>query len=185
MSSYSRRRIPGATYFFTVNLASRGGSDLTDRIDLLRSAYRKTVVEHPVFCDAMVILPDHLHAVWTLPAQDAGFPERWRKIKARFSHAIGEERRRSSSKLAKRELGVWQRRYWEHLIRDDADYRAHVAYCWGNPVKHGYVARAVDWPFSSIHRDIRAGRVEAEWSGSMPEGDFGEWGGWFARRWVA
>ena len=81
---------------------------------------------------------------------------------------------RSASKRAKHEAGIWQRRFWEHAIRDARDYRMHVWYCWGNPVKHGLVARAVEWPFSSIHRDIRAGRVDAGWAGELPEGMFGE-----------
>lgn len=173
MSNYLRMRVPGATYFFTVALADRTSSLLTDHIALLRQAYRDTAAEHPLFCDAMVILPDHLHAVWTFPEGDADFSERWRK-KARFTHALGRSAPRSRSKLDKREGGIWQRRFWEHVIRDERDYRLHVTYCWGNPVKHGLVARAADWPYSSIHRDIRAGRVEPEWSGEVPEGDFGE-----------
>ena len=165
MSNYRRARVPGATYFFTVNLAERGGSLLTDHVDALRGAYLATSMEHPVICDAMVVLPDHLHAVWTLPEGDADFSLRWRKIKARFSRSVGVEVPRSASKVGKRERGIWQRRFWEHLIRDAADYRAHVEYCWGNPVKHGFVARAVDWPYSSIHRDVRAGKPGAEWVG--------------------
>ena len=89
MPNYRRLRVPGATYFFTVYLAERGGTLLTDRIDLLREAYRLTVAEQPVRCDAMVILPDHIHAVWTLPAGDADFSRRWQKLKGRFTHATG------------------------------------------------------------------------------------------------
>lgn len=174
MSRYRRVRVPGASHFFTVALTDRGGSVLTDHVGLLRAAWRATVAERPVFCDAMVVLPDHLHAVWTLPEGDADYSERRRRIKARFSQALGEHRPLSDSKVMKRECGVWQRRFWEHAIRDERDYRAHVEYCWGNPVKHGLVARAVDWPFSSIHRDIRAGRVAPEWAGTMPGSDFGE-----------
>lgn len=174
MSKYRRVRVPGATYFFTLTLAARGSTVLTDHIAVLRHAYKQTCAEHPVLCDAMVVLPDHLHAVWTLPEADADFSVRWRKIKARFSREIDLAPRRSISKVEKRERGVWQRRFWEHMIRDGVDYRAHVAYCWGNPVKHGYVERAVDWPYSSIHRDIRAGRVDPEWSGLVPDGAYGE-----------
>ncbi len=174
MSTYRRARVPGATYFFTVNLADQGDTSLTDHVDRLRAAYRATADEHPIFCGAMVVLPDHLHAVWTLPAHDADFSERWRKIKARFSRSLGEQRRRSPSKIGKRECGLWQRRFWEHLIRDEADYQAHVAYCWGNPVRHGLVAQAAEWPYSSIHRDIRAGRVDTQWAGATPDGTFGE-----------
>lgn len=174
MPNYRRAKAPGASYFFTVALADRDSALLTRRIDRLRSAYVATVRELPIHCDAMVVLPDHLHAVWTLPEGDVGFPERWRRIKARFSHSIGEDVPRSASKHGKRERGIWQRRYWEHLIRDEADYRTHVEYCWGNPVKHGLVCHAADWPFSSIHRDIRAGLVGPDWAGIPPDGEFGE-----------
>ncbi|WP_299609539.1 transposase [uncultured Tateyamaria sp.] len=174
MSSYRRFRVDGATYFFTVNLADRSSDMLVDHIDHFRIAYARTWEEHPFRCDAMVVLPDHVHAVWTLPRGDTGYSERWRKIKARFSHALGGVYARSQSKEIKREVGVWQRRFWEHCIRDEADYRAHVAYCWSNPVKHGYVERAVEWPYSSIHRDVRMGQVEPEWCGAVLEGAFGE-----------
>ncbi len=174
MPKYRRVVVPGASYFFTVALARRGDSTLTDNITLLRHAWRLTASEHPVRCDAMVVLPDHLHAVWTLPPGDADYSLRWRKLKARFSHALGQHGVQSASQIAKRERGVWQRRFWEHMIRDEADFRAHVTYCWGNPVKHGLVAQAGEWPFSSIHRDIRAGRVEPEWAGTTPDGVFGE-----------
>ncbi|MDJ0824838.1 MAG: transposase [Rhodobacter sp.] len=181
MPNYRRAYVAGASYFFTVTLADRTSGLLVDRISELRRAYADTVRTMPMRCDAMVVLPDHMHAVWTLPAGDDAFSERWRKIKHRFSRAIGgavgrtaHPTLRSASKVAKRECGIWQRRFWEHVIRDEADFRMHVAYCWGNPVKHGYVARAVDWPYSSIHRDIRLGRVGPEWAGEVPDGDFGE-----------
>lgn len=159
MSFYRRLRPSGATYFFTVNLARRGDDTLTRHIDLLRHAYRVTMEEHPVHCDAMVILPDHLHAVWTLPPGDADYSLRWRKLKGRFTHWTGLACPASPSKARKREAGLWQRRFWEHVIRDDADHAAHVGYCLWNPVKHGLAAAAEDWPFSSIHRDRRAGMV--------------------------
>ena len=164
MSRYRRLHAPGGTYFFTVATADRGGTLLTDHIDLLRGAYARTVREMPVTCDAIVVLPDHLHAVWTLPAGDADFPERWRRIKARFTHALGVKGPRSASKLRKREAGVWQRRYWEHLVRDAEDYRHHVTYCWANPVRHGLVERPEDWALSSLHRDARLGRVPQGWT---------------------
>ncbi|MDJ1008843.1 MAG: transposase [Paracoccaceae bacterium] len=174
MSSYRRALVNGATYFFTVALADRSTTALVENIGLLRDAVARTGAELPFRIDAMVILPDHLHAVWTLPEGDAAFPERWRRIKARFSHGVGGAYRRTASKIAKREVGLWQRRYWEHVIRDERDYRAHVEYCWGNPVKHGVVARAVEWPYSSIHRDIRRGLVAPEWVGGDVDGNFGE-----------
>lgn len=166
MPNYRRARVSGASYFFTVNLASRRSDLLVTHIHELRAAYAATIQDMPVICDAMVVLPDHLHAVWTLPLGDCDFSERWRKIKHRFSRTLGGAVGRtahptalSASKRAKRERGIWQRRFWEHVIRDEADYAAHVAYCWGNPVKHGFVEHAVDWPYSSLHRDIRLGRA--------------------------
>lgn len=174
MTGYRRARMPGATYFFTVALADRSARFLTDEIGLLRLAYATTLGERPFRCDAMVVLPDHLHCVWTLPPGDADFSTRWRLIKTRFTRALGRTGRRSASKIAKGERGIWQRRFWEHRIRDEADYAAHVRYCWANPVRHGFVESAVAWPYSSIHRDIRSGRVEPEWAGGSPEGAFGE-----------
>ncbi len=165
MSTYRRFRIPGATYFFTANLADRGSTLLVDRIDMLREAFSQTRAERPFEVNAIVVLPDHLHAVWTLPPGDTDYSTRWRLIKARFAHDVGIEMPRSRSKRAKAERGIWQRRFWEHCIRDEADYRAHVAYCWTNPVKHGYVERAVAWPHSSIHRDIKRGLVGSEYVG--------------------
>ena len=157
-----------------------------EQIEALRLAYARTLVERPVGCDAMVVLPDHLHAVWTLPPGDADYSQRWGAIKARFSRAmrragftppapVGWENGGVNPALRRKgEVGLWQPRFWEHMIRDEADYRNHVRYCWGNPVKHGYVERAADWPYSSIHRDIRLGRVDAEWAGAISDGNYGE-----------
>lgn len=191
MSNYKRYRAKGATYFFTVNLADRQSTALVDHIDTLRPAFAQTRTERPFECDAMVVLPDHLHAVWTLPEGDADYATRWGAIKSRF--VMGARRAGFSPPMDlpvvgsgrfaglkpglrtdKREVGVWQRRFWEHCIRDEADYRTHVAYCWGNPVKHRYVKRAVEWPYSSIHRDVRLGRVNPEWCGAILDGRFGE-----------
>lgn len=155
MPNYRRLRVPGATYFFTVNLAERGSSVLCDQIDLLRDAYRVTAAEHPIHCDAMVVLPDHIHAVWTLPAGDADFSRRWQKLKARFTFATGLRGVQSRSMLAKREAGLWQRRFWEHMIRDEDERSRAVAHCLSDPIRHGLVERSEDWPFSSIHRDLR------------------------------
>ncbi len=152
MSHYKRLRVAGATYFFTVNLADRGQSLLVDRINTLRWAYAKTHAEHPIHCDAMVILPDHLHAIWTMPQGDSDFSVRWRKIKARFSAAIAEDFPRSDSKVIKRERGIWQRRFWEHMVRNADEYSTLMRHCRENPVKHGLVARAEDWAFSSFNR---------------------------------
>ena len=173
MPNYRRVRIAGASYFFTVALADRSSSLLTERIGDLRAAFGDVRSAMPFRCDAAVVLPDHLHMVWTLPEGDADFSERWRLIKTGFTKAVGRTGPRSPSKVRKGEAGLWQRRFWEHWIRNAEDHERHVRYCWGNPVRHGLVARPTDWPHSSIHRDIRLGRVEAEWSGEAPEGVFG------------
>jgi putative transposase len=160
---YRRANIAGATYFFTVNLADRKSHLLIEQIDLLRSVVRKIRHSHPFDIIAMVVLPDHLHAIWRLPENDANFPLRWSLIKATFSRAMPKTEVILHSKKMKRERGIWQRRYWEHQIRDDDDLEKHVAYIHFNPVKHGYVARAVDWPYSSIHREIMKGNMTEDW----------------------
>jgi putative transposase len=156
MPNYRRFRVPGATWFFSVNLAERGSTLLVDRIDLLRAAYQATAAEQPIRCEAMVILPDHLHAVWTLPPGDADFSNRWRKIKARFTLATGQTGWQSRSMERKGEAGLWQRRFWEHLIRDSDEERRAIAFCLSDPVRHGLADRPEDWPFSTIHRDLRS-----------------------------
>lgn len=157
MSAYIRPRIPGASVFFTVALADRKGRLLVDHAELLRGSVRATRTERPFHIDAWVVLPDHLHAVWTLPEGDADYSARWRWIKARFSRALPLGPLRPSHE-ARQERGIWQRRFWEHHIRNEADLGAHIRYCWWNPVKQGLVERPEDWPFSSVHRDIRGGR---------------------------
>ena len=123
-----------------------------------------------------MILPDHLHCVLTLPEGDADYPLRWTLIKAGFSRRIPKTERRNSSRADKGERGVWQRRYWEHMIRDEGDYTRHVDYVHFNPVKHGYASRAADWPYSSIHRYIAAGMLTQDWGAGEGEenGRFGE-----------
>lgn len=158
MSWYRRLYVPGGTYFFTVALADRKAQVLVDEIELLRSVYASVIAEHPVRCDAMVVLPDHIHAVWTLPEDDADFSIRWKKIKGVFSRHCKAKGRITPSKLRRGEKGIWQRRFWEHSIRDNADYRMHLDYCHFNPVKHGLVERPEDWPYSTVHRDMREGR---------------------------
>jgi len=174
MSRYLRPRQPGACIFFTVTLAGRGSDLLVREIGRLRDAVRATRAERPFAIDAWVVLPDHLHCVWTLPEGDADFSMRWRLIKGRFAAGQATSGRRSASKVAKCEKGIWQRRFWDHHIRDGRDYAAHVRYCWINPVKHGLVREPADWPHSSIHRDIALGRVEPEWGGAIPDGEYGE-----------
>ena len=155
MSSYLRPRVPGASIFFTVALAARGSDLLVREVAALREAVRLTPAERPFRIDAWVVLPDHLHCVWTLPEGDSAYPVRWSVIKARFALAVPEGRRRASH-LARRERAVWQRRYWEHHVRGPEDHAALVRYCHINPVKHGFVAAPEAWPYSSIHRDLAA-----------------------------
>lgn len=170
---YRRANVPGATYFFTVNLADRKSTLLIEQIDLLRTATRKIRCSHPFDIIAMVVLPDHLHAIWRLPEGDADFPLRWSLIKAAFSRALPKTEAIGPSRKMKRERGIWQRRYWEHQIKDDGDLETHVAYIHFNPVKHGYVVKAEDWPYSSIHREIAKRSMSRSW-GYLDEGALDE-----------
>ncbi|WP_308914825.1 REP-associated tyrosine transposase [Jannaschia sp. LMIT008] len=162
MANYIRTRLPGGTFFFTVNLAQADSRLLVERIDLLRAAYDAVRRAHPFRTDAIVVLPNHLHAVWTMSDDDGDYSNRWRLIKRNFTVALGQTRDRTGSKAARGEAGIWQRRFWERCIRNEAEYTATVRYVLTNPVKHGFTTRAVDWPHSSIHRDIRAGRLSPE-----------------------
>ena len=168
MTAYRRDRTPGACWFFTLNLANRQQSLLIEHIDLLRSSFRRCMQRHPWQIDAIVILPDHLHALCTLPPDDSDFALRWRLIKTGFSHALPHGERISASRINKRERGIWQRRYWEHRIRDSADFNQHVDYIHHNPLKHGHVQCLADWPWSSFHRYVRAGIFPADWAGAEP-----------------
>jgi len=160
---YRRADVKGATYFFTVNLAERNSTLLVDEFDKLRAIINKVKSKHPFILDASVVLPDHLHAIWTLPIGDNDFSKRWMLIKAGFSRQLPKNERINKSRVKKGERGIWQRRYWEHLIRDEDDYENHVSYIHYNPVKHGYVQRAVDWPYSTIHDFVEKGIVTAGW----------------------
>jgi putative transposase len=132
-------------------------------IDELRTDFRETRRRHPFTIDAMVVLPDHLHAVWTLPEHDGNFATRWRQIKSAFSRHVPTGERISAGHAAKGERGIWQRRYWEHTIRDENDFPHHIDYVRINPVKHGLVTRVRDWPYSSFHRMVRLGIYPEDW----------------------
>ncbi len=171
MPDYRRYRVAGGTYFFTVNLLQRYPNDLLVRhIELLRTGVREVRKNRPFHIDAWVILPDHLHCVWTLPPGDDDFTNRWRMIKQGFSKALPMTERRLSVRIARGERGLWQRRFWEHAIRDDGDYAAHVDYCHINPLKHGYVKRVADWPYSTFHRYVERGVYPLDWADG-PESD--------------
>jgi putative transposase len=171
VTNYRRNFIPGGCQFFTVNLAERKSRLLTDQIDRLRAAFRYVRNRHPFAIDAIVVLPDHLHAIWSLPDGDADFATRWRLIKAAFSRALPKGERISPSRLRKGERGIWQRRYWEHTLRDERDYSRHVDYIHFNPVKHRLVTQVKDWRYSSFLRMVRLGVYPVDWGGDVAEGN--------------
>jgi putative transposase len=152
-------------------LAARRSSLLTEHIGRLREVYVRVQREHPFETVAICVLPDHLHAVWTLPTDDADFSLRWSLIKAGFSRGLAASIRRSASKVVKREKDIWQRRFWEHQIRDELDLQRHVDYIHFNPVKHGHVVQVADWPYSSFHRYVERGIYPPDWAGGV--GDMG------------
>ena len=164
MTDYRRIHIPGATWFFTVNLAERKGNRLlVDHIDALRQAFIRIRHKHPFQIEAIVVLPDHLHCIWTLPLGDDGFSVRWGLIKSYFSRSIEKGERISESRLKRGERGLWQRRFWDHHIRDEADYHTHLDDIHWNPVKHGLVRNFVDWQYSSFHCFVERGLYPANW----------------------
>ena len=166
MPNYHRAWQPGGTYFFTVNLLQRHGSNLLVRhIDKLREIVRSVQFRHPFKIHGWVILPEHMHCVLEFPEGDADFATRWRLIKMEFSKALPKTERLSKVRVDRGERGIWQRRYWEHLIRDDADFQAHMDYLHFNPVKHGLVDRVVDWPLSTFHRLVKQGIYPSDWGG--------------------
>jgi putative transposase len=169
MTSYRRNFIPGGSFFFTVNLADRKLALLTAHIELLREAFRKTRQRHPFTVDAIVILPDHIHAIWTMPEGDADFATRWRLIKSTFSRNLSVDEPISESRAAKRERGIWQRRYWEHTIRDEDDFARHVDYIHINPLKHGLVDRVREWEASSFQRYVKLGVYPIDWAGDASQ----------------
>jgi putative transposase len=176
MPQYLRVKLDGGVFFFTVNIADRSSGLLVRQIDRLRRVYASVQRRYPFETVAICIPPDHLHALWALPSDDHNYAMRWSVIKAGFSRGLHETATCSSSKQARRERGLWQRRYWEHTIRDDADLERHVNYIHFNPVKHGQVSQARDWPYSSFHRYVSHGILPADWGGDACdlEGEFGE-----------
>lgn len=167
MPNYRRANITGGTYFFTVNTFRRLPV-LTEPLlrTALREAIQHTRTSHPFDIAAWVLLPDHLHCIWTLPEGDADFSIRWAKIKRHVSKTCGSDfgaQDLSESRNKQREAGLWQRRFWEHQIRDNSDFARHVDYIHWNPVKHGLVVQASDWPYSTFHRYARAGVYASNW----------------------
>ena len=171
MPHYIRPKLPGACVFFTVNLVDRGADTMVRHVDVLRQAVAVTKGKRPFGIEAWVVLPDHMHCVWTLPEGDADYSGRWREIKGQFSMALrrsgrapthvadnpygarGGRLRVGARPDLRDEAPIWQKRFWEHHIRNDEDFAAHVRYCWINPVKHGLAGHPREWPYSSWHRD--------------------------------
>ena len=162
---YRRHYQQGASYFFTINLADRSSDLLIKQIETLRYAFKTVKQKHPFHIDTIVILPDHVHMLCTMPDNDANFSIRIKLIKYYFSYHIAKNEPISKSRRKKEERGIWQRRFWEHCIRDEADYRAHIDYIHMNPIKHGYVERVKDWSYSSFHKFVAEGLLTIDWGG--------------------
>jgi putative transposase len=173
MPNYRRNYVAGGTYFFTLVTHQRAPI-LTTPLgrSCLRKALQMEQLQSPFEIFAIVLLPDHLHTVWTLPRGDADYSLRWAGIKERFTRMYraggGRPGKVSESRRKRREQGVWQRRFWEHTCRDDQDLNRFVDYLHWNPRKHGLVARVRDYPWSSFHRFVREGQYDVEWGGEDP-----------------
>ena len=166
MPDYRRAWRPSGTYFFTVNLLQRHGNDLLTRhIDLLREIVASVQSRYHFRIRDWVVLPEHMHCVLEFPENDADFAKRWRLIKMAFSKCLPKTERRSKVRVNRGERGIWQRRFWEHLIRDDADFKAHMDYVHFNPLKHGLVNRVADWPYSTFHRLVKQEIYPLDWGG--------------------
>jgi putative transposase len=173
MSDYRRYFVPGGTYFFTLVTEHRSPLFAQESARcLLGEVMRRCFLRYPVDVLAIVLLPEHLHTLWTLSPGDCAYSLRWRWIKWEFTRAWldmgGAEERRSGSRLREQRRGIWQRRFWEHTIRDETNLESHFDYIHYNPVKHGLVDRPADWPWSSFHRWVRAGHYAADWASNMP-----------------
>jgi len=182
MPNYRRANLKGGTYFFTVVTFKR--QKILCNADVrtaLREAIQSTQAVHPFNIDAWVLLPNHLHCIWTLPEDDANFSTRWAMIKRHVSQKCGPKYRRDGwvtrSINQRNESTIWQRRFWEHQIRDDRDYEKHMDYLHYNPVKHNHVTQVIDWPYSTFHRLVRQGVYKENWADKTVDevdGKFGE-----------
>ena len=164
--NYRRNRVPGGCYFFTISLLERHQNTLlVDQIDLLRTVVKRAKATHPFHIDGWVVLPEHMHFILTLPKCDDDFVKRIRLIKTLFSRRLPKTEYRSAIRQRRNERGIWQRRYWEHTIRDELDYRRHMDYLHYNPVKHGHVMHVKDWPYSGFHSLVEAQIYPVDWAG--------------------
>lgn len=162
MTQNNQYRRESASYFFKVALADRRKDTLVRHLDVLRDAYDATRRDHPFRCDAFVVMPDHMYAMWTLPDGDTEVSVRWARLKAQFARNLPVHPRDADRCATPDANDIWDIRSLHHRIRDQADFDDHLARCWWNPVKHGLVRRPTDWPFSSVHRDVRMGLVSDE-----------------------
>ncbi len=173
MSHYRRNYVEGGTYFFTV-VTYRRRKILTADLsrECLRAAIETIKQDRPFEIVAMVLLPDHLHAVWTLPPGDADYSTRWRRIKEEFTRQYlargGIELGQTRSRREHGQRGIWHKRFWEHTVRNEADLERNCDYVHWNPRKHELVTRVADWPYSTFHRFVRAGQYDLEWGGTDP-----------------
>ena len=180
MATYRRSHATGASWFFTVaTYRRRPMLTRPDVLSALRHAITQTRERHPFEIVAWVVLPDHMHALWTLPETDGSYAMRWALIKRLTAQAVRDAMPPVTSKSmqARGEIGLWQRRYWEHQIRDENDLHRHIDYIHFNPVKHGLVASTDQWSHSTFHRYVREGQLPANWMvGNEPsmDGEFGE-----------
>lgn len=183
MPNYRRIRIPGISYFFTVvTYKRRKILVIPQSRQILRAVINEVRQLQPFTICGWVLLPDHIHCIWTLPENDCNYSKRWGMIKAGFSKRAKNLFHRNEwmtdSKRKYREATTWQRRFWEHMIRDEDDFRKHMDYLHFNPVKHGLVKRVKDWPYSTFHRFVKNGFYPPDWGGDelgeIADTDFGE-----------
>jgi putative transposase len=185
MPRYLRPRTAEGIFFFTiVTFGRRKILTLDMSRQILSNAIKEVQAQYPFSIEAWVLLPEHLHAIWTLPNGDTDYSKRWGLIKAKFSKEgkpfFHAEQSANSSRIKRRETTIWQRRFWEHAIRDDTDFQKHVDYIHYNPVKHGLVAQVGDWPYSTFHRYVREGFYPENWGEDIslePHDCFGEYNG--------
>lgn len=175
MTRYRRWRQAGGTFFFTVvTFGRRRFLTDDDASRCLRSPWRETVRHRPFETVAVCLLPDHLHCLWTLQPDDEDYSTRWAKLKEAFTKQYlaqgGQDGTRNASRRRKREAAIWQRRFWEHTIRDDVDFQRHFDYIHYNPVKHGLVTRVADWPWSTFHRYVKKQWYDPDWGSVEPPG---------------
>ena len=174
MPEYRRSLVPGGTFFFTVVTYRRRPILVSEESRaILHAAWNNVCERYPFQTDAICLLPDHIHCIWTLPERDNQYSLRWGEIKRIFSEAynrpIGAKAKVNESRQKRGETAIWQRRFWEHTIRDLDDYQHHLDYIHYNPVKHGLVNNVIDWEWSSFHRYVRLGQCEKEWGSNMGE----------------